>query len=59
LEENIGTQYDEGLKYALEQVKVLFSDIDHGRLGEADAMLRIDGNRLVPYAPVEGEKYEE
>jgi archaellum component FlaC len=53
LEENVGLQYDEGFKYALEQVKVLFPDIDHARLGEADAMLKIDGDQLVPYAPVE------
>jgi hypothetical protein len=59
LEENIGVQYDEGFKYALEQVKVLFPDINHTRLGEANAMLKIDGNRLVPYAPVEGEEHEE
>jgi hypothetical protein len=53
LEENIGLQYDEGFKYALDQVKFLFPDIDHARLGEADAMLKIEGGKLVPFAPVE------
>jgi hypothetical protein len=56
LEENIGLQYDEGFKYALDHVKVLFPDIDHARLGEADALLMIDGEKLVPYAPVETAK---
>jgi hypothetical protein len=53
LEENIGTQYDEVFSYAVEQVKVLFPDIDQARLGEADAMLKIDGGKLVPFAPLE------
>jgi hypothetical protein len=43
----------------LDQVEVLFPDIDHARLGEADAMLRIDGEKLVPYAPVETSTVEE
>jgi hypothetical protein len=37
-------------------VKVLFPDIDHARLGEADVMLRIEGDKLIPYAPVETKK---
>jgi hypothetical protein len=56
MEENLGLQFEEGFKYALDQVKVLFPDIDHARLGEADAMLRIEGDKLFPYAPVETEK---
>jgi hypothetical protein len=53
LEDAIWTQYDAGFNYALDQVKVLFPDIDQARLGEADAMLKIDGGKLVPYTPVE------
>jgi hypothetical protein len=53
LEDTIGAQYDDGFNYALYQVKVLFPDIDQARLGVADAMLKIDGDKLVPYAPVE------
>jgi hypothetical protein len=59
LEDNVGLQYDEGFNYALDQVKVLFPDIDHARLGEADAMLKIDDGKLVPYAPVETDDAEE
>jgi chromosome segregation ATPase len=53
LEEAIGDQYEEGFKFALDQVKVLFPDIDQDRLGKADVMLKIEGDKLVPHAPVE------
>jgi hypothetical protein len=53
MEETIGVQYDEGFIYALDQVKVLFPDIDRDLLGKADAMLKIDGDKLVSYAPIE------
>jgi hypothetical protein len=53
LNETIGARYDDGFSYALDQVKVLFPDIDQTLLGKVDAMLRIDGDKLVPYALVE------
>jgi hypothetical protein len=53
LEENLGLILEEGFNFTLDQVKVLFPDIDHARLGEADAMHKIDGDKLVPYALVE------
>ncbi|KAK2384134.1 hypothetical protein QL285_071509 [Trifolium repens] len=56
MEETIGVQYDEGFAYALDQVKVLFPDIDRDLLGKADAMLKIDGDKLVSYAPIETTK---
>jgi hypothetical protein len=59
LEEAIGAQYDDGFNFTLDQVKVLFLDIDQTLLGKADAMLRIDGDMLVPYAPVETLNVEE
>jgi hypothetical protein len=34
-------------------VKVLFPDIDWDLLGKADVMLKIDGDKLIPHAPVE------
>jgi hypothetical protein len=34
-------------------VKFLFPDIDRERMGKADAMLKIDGDKLVSYAPIE------
>jgi DNA repair exonuclease SbcCD ATPase subunit len=59
MEETIGAQYDEGFAYALDQVKVLFPDIDRDLLGKADAMLKIEGDKLVPYASVETTNVEE
>jgi hypothetical protein len=53
LEEQVGAQFDEGFNFALDQVKVLFPDIDQDLLGKAYAMSRIEGDKLVPYAPVE------
>jgi hypothetical protein len=59
MEETIGAQYDEGFTYALDLVKVLFPDIDQDLLGKADTMLKIEGDKLVPYAPVETNSVEE
>jgi hypothetical protein len=53
LEATIGEQYEEGFQFALDQVKVLFPDIDKDLLGKADAMLTIEGDKLVPHAPAE------
>jgi hypothetical protein len=53
LEATIGEQYEEGFQLALDQVKVLFPDIDKDLLGKADAMLVIDGGKLVSPAPAE------
>jgi hypothetical protein len=47
----IGEQYDEGFQFALEQVKILFPDLDPDILGKADAMSTIEGGKLVPHAP--------
>ncbi|PNX59025.1 hypothetical protein L195_g059480 [Trifolium pratense] len=44
-------QYEEGFAYALEQVKLLFPDLDAPRLAEADAMNQIIEGKLVPYVP--------
>ncbi|CAJ2679794.1 unnamed protein product [Trifolium pratense] len=46
-------QYDEGFSFAIEQVKLLFPDLDAGRLGEADAMNRIVDGKLILYVPPE------
>ncbi|MCI88284.1 hypothetical protein A2U01_0109570, partial [Trifolium medium] len=49
LQESVAAQYEEGFQYALEQVKVLFPEIDEGRLGEADALKKIEDGKLVAY----------
>jgi hypothetical protein len=53
LEATIGEQYEEGFNLALDQVKVLFPDIDKDLLGKADAILIIEGDKLVSPAPAE------
>jgi hypothetical protein len=32
---------------------ILFPEIDQARLGEADALMKIEGEKLIPYAPQE------
>jgi hypothetical protein len=54
LEESVGAQYEVGFNYALDQVKVLFPDIDQARLGEVGAFMKIVDRKLIPYAPIEG-----
>ncbi|MCI41697.1 hypothetical protein A2U01_0062931, partial [Trifolium medium] len=51
LKKSVAIQYDEGFQFSLDQVKVLFPDIDKERLGEANAMKSIKGDKLVDYVP--------
>ncbi|MCI52913.1 hypothetical protein A2U01_0074159, partial [Trifolium medium] len=44
-----------GFQYALEQMKVLFPDIDEERLAEADTLKKIKDGKLVPYSFPEGQ----
>jgi hypothetical protein len=53
LEATIGEQFEEGFKLALDQVKVLFPDIDRDHLEKADAMLVVEGDKLVSSAPAQ------
>ncbi|WJX33912.1 hypothetical protein P8452_22076 [Trifolium repens] len=53
LEVMIGEQYDEGFQFALDQVKILFPDLDPDILGKTDAMSTIEGDKLIPHDPAE------
>ncbi|WJX77403.1 hypothetical protein P8452_60718 [Trifolium repens] len=53
LEMTIGEQFEEGFKLALDQVKVLFPEIDRDQLEKADAMLVVEGDKLVPSVPAQ------
>ncbi|MCI94597.1 hypothetical protein A2U01_0115895, partial [Trifolium medium] len=46
-------QYEDGFNFALEQVRLVFPDLDDARLGEVDAMNQIVDGKLVPYTPPE------
>jgi hypothetical protein len=50
LEATIGEQFEEGFQLALDQVKVLFHEIDRDQLGKAEAMLMVEGDKLVSSA---------
>ncbi|GAU48211.1 hypothetical protein TSUD_404980 [Trifolium subterraneum] len=43
------SQFDEGFKFALEQVKVAFPDVDAVKLGELDSVNQIVEGKIVPY----------
>ncbi|MCI68352.1 hypothetical protein A2U01_0089612, partial [Trifolium medium] len=47
LQVSVGAQYDERFSFALDQVRVLFPDLDQQCLGEADAMKKIEDGKLV------------
>ncbi|MCI35834.1 hypothetical protein A2U01_0057055, partial [Trifolium medium] len=51
LKKSVALQYNEGFQFALDQVKVLFPDIDEGRLRQVDTMKSIEGDKLVDYVP--------
>ncbi|MCI70880.1 hypothetical protein A2U01_0092143, partial [Trifolium medium] len=44
-----------GFRYALEQVRIIFPDLDTERLGKADALNQIVDGRLVPFTLPEGQ----
>ncbi|GAU39444.1 hypothetical protein TSUD_290100 [Trifolium subterraneum] len=50
LEVEGASQFDEGFKFALEQVKVTFPDVDAVKLGELDSVNQIVEGKIVPYA---------
>ncbi|MCI29800.1 hypothetical protein A2U01_0051009, partial [Trifolium medium] len=51
LQGSVAVQYEEGFQFALEQMRVLFPDLDEKRLGEADALKKIEDGKLVSYVP--------
>ncbi|MCI46203.1 hypothetical protein A2U01_0067443, partial [Trifolium medium] len=51
LQVSVGAQYDKGFLFALEQVKILFPDLDEQRIGEVDAMKKIEDGKLINDVP--------
>ncbi|MCI96598.1 hypothetical protein A2U01_0117898, partial [Trifolium medium] len=47
----VGAKYDSGFQFALEQLKIVFPDLDEAKLGELDALNRIVDGELVPFVP--------
>ncbi|MCI51512.1 hypothetical protein A2U01_0072756, partial [Trifolium medium] len=51
LQMEVGARYYSGFQFALEQLKIVFPDLDEAKLGELDALNRIVDGKLVPFAP--------
>jgi hypothetical protein len=51
LKENMASKYVAGFQAAIEQVRVLFPDIDGDVLAQADFLKKIDDGKLVPRLP--------
>ncbi|MCI72635.1 hypothetical protein A2U01_0093898, partial [Trifolium medium] len=49
LEMEVGARYDSGFQFAIEQLKIVFPDLDGAKLGELDALNRIVDGKLVPF----------
>ncbi|GAU33299.1 hypothetical protein TSUD_279770 [Trifolium subterraneum] len=45
------SQFDDGFRFALDQVKVAFPDVDAVKLGELDSVNQIVDGKIVPYVP--------
>ncbi|MCI48443.1 hypothetical protein A2U01_0069686, partial [Trifolium medium] len=51
LQMEVGARYDFGFQFALEQLKIVFPDLDEAKLGELDALNTIVDGKLAPFAP--------
>ncbi|MCI49363.1 hypothetical protein A2U01_0070607, partial [Trifolium medium] len=51
LQMEVGVRYDSGFQFAIEQLKIVFPDLDEAKLGELDALNKIVDGKLVPFAP--------
>ncbi|GAU48989.1 hypothetical protein TSUD_406740 [Trifolium subterraneum] len=51
LEIDGASQFDEGFRFALDQVKVVFPNVDAIKLGELDFVNQIVDGKIVPYVP--------
>ncbi|MCI68553.1 hypothetical protein A2U01_0089814, partial [Trifolium medium] len=47
----VGARYDFGFQFAIEQLKIVFLNLDEAKLGELDALNRIVDGKLVPFVP--------
>jgi hypothetical protein len=49
LELEVASQYDDGFKFSLDQMKVVCPEVDAAKLGELDSLNQILDGKLVPY----------
>ncbi|GAU10660.1 hypothetical protein TSUD_426390, partial [Trifolium subterraneum] len=48
LKEEMADKYVDGFAFAVEQMRVVFPDVDPSLLAELDFMKKIEGGKLVP-----------
>ncbi|MCI79389.1 hypothetical protein A2U01_0100660 [Trifolium medium] len=53
LQVEVGARYDTGFQFAIEQLKVVFPDLDEAKLGKLDALNWIVDGKLVPFVPTD------
>ncbi|MCI74542.1 hypothetical protein A2U01_0095806, partial [Trifolium medium] len=53
LQVEVGARYDTGFQFAIEQLNVVFPDLDEAKLGELDALNKILDGKLVPFVPTD------
>ncbi|MCI36664.1 hypothetical protein A2U01_0057887, partial [Trifolium medium] len=46
LQMEVGARYDSGFQFSIEQLKIVFPDLDELKLGELDALNRIVDGKL-------------
>ncbi|MCI98240.1 hypothetical protein A2U01_0119543, partial [Trifolium medium] len=51
LQIEVRARYDTVFQFALEQLKIVFPDLDEVKLGELDALNKIVDGKLVPFVP--------
>ncbi|MCI88235.1 hypothetical protein A2U01_0109521, partial [Trifolium medium] len=53
LQVEVGAKYDSGFQFSLEQLKIVFPDLDESKLGELDTLNKIVDGKLVPFVPAD------
>ncbi|GAU37805.1 hypothetical protein TSUD_276220 [Trifolium subterraneum] len=51
LQVDLGSQYDDGFQFYLEQVKIIFPEVEMAKLGQLDALDKIVDGKLVLFTP--------
>ncbi|GAU22858.1 hypothetical protein TSUD_282250 [Trifolium subterraneum] len=51
LEMDVASQYDDGFRFTVNQMKVVFPNVDIVKLGELDSLHQIVDGKLVPFIP--------
>ncbi|MCI70200.1 hypothetical protein A2U01_0091463, partial [Trifolium medium] len=53
LQIEVRAKYDSGFQFTLEQLRIVFPDLDKAKLGESDDLNKIVDGKLVPFVPAD------